>query len=294
VLTVTSGNRNLESEEGQTWTVGSVIRSPFEGALVSGMTLSLDWYQAHITDAITQVTAQTTYDLCFNRNGTSNPTYSLDDPNGVCRNIERDDVTGAAGNILSTFQNTGTIDTSGIDVTFDWRASLADMGLESLPGTLGLNVSYNKTFEFKAQEFSGEPALENVGTLARGGLFDWRTVTTLRYSNSGWDVALNWRHLPSIRSSNYVTDPTTIVQGAKSYDVFALTGGWDITSSFSVSGGIDNLFDKEPNRVGAGQVFNIPVENGGGTTVVNGSGSTSANYYDVLGRRYFVNVKLRF
>ena len=67
-----------------------------------------------------------------------------------------------------------------------------------------------------------------------------------------------------------------------------------MTRQFSVSGGVDNLFDKDPNRVGAGQIFTIPVENGGGTTVTNGSGSTSAGYYDVLGRRYFVNLKLRF
>jgi outer membrane receptor for ferrienterochelin and colicin len=112
--------------------------------------------------------------------------------------------------------------------------------------------------------------------------------------NSSWDLALNWQHLPSIRSASYVTDPLTTTRGADSYDVFALTGNWNITSSFAISGGVDNLLDKEPNRQGAGQVFTIPVENGGGTTVVNGSGSTTANYYDVLGRRYFVNVKLRF
>jgi outer membrane receptor protein involved in Fe transport len=297
VLTVTSGNLDLQSEEGQTWTLGTVLRSPFEHPLLSGFTLAADWFQVHITDAITQVTAQTTYDLCFNRNGTSNPTYSIDDPNGVCRNIERDEVTGAAGNILSTFQNTGTIDTSGLDINLDWRAGLADIGLASLPGTLGVNISFNKTFEFKEQAFAGQPPAEYVGALgtaARGALFDWRTVTTLRYTNSNWDLALNWQHLPSIKSATYVTDPNTTTQGAGSYDVFALTGNWNITSAFAISGGVDNLFDKEPNRQGAGQVFTIPLENGGGSTVVNGSGSTTANYYDVLGRRYFVNVKLRF
>jgi outer membrane receptor for ferrienterochelin and colicin len=77
--------------------------------------------------------------------------------------------------------------------------------------------------------------------------------------------------------------------------VFGLTGNWNITRNIAISGGIDNLLDKDPNRVGAGQVFTVPVENGGvSTTVTNGSGSTSAGYYDVLGRRYFLNVKLRF
>ena len=294
MLQVQTGNRNLKSEKGETWTIGTVLRSPLETAWLANTTLAIDWYKAKISDAITQVSAQTTYDLCFNRDGQSNPTYAFDDPNGVCRNIVRDAVNGSAQSVNSTFSNTGAIETTGLDVALNWRASLSDLGL-ALPGNLGLNVSYTKLFDFKAQEFVGGAELENAGTLARGGLFDWRTVTTLRYSQTSWDLGLNWRHLPSILSSNYVTDPTTAVQGAEAYDVFGLTGNWNITRNIAISGGIDNLLDKDPNRVGAGQVFTVPVENGGvSTTVTNGSGSTSAGYYDVLGRRYFLNVKLRF
>ncbi|MCC6202770.1 MAG: TonB-dependent receptor [Gammaproteobacteria bacterium] len=294
MLHITSGNRALQSEEGTTWTFGTVLRSPFDVAWLEQTTMAIDWYRAKITDAITQVGAQTTYDLCFNRDGASNPTYSIDDPNGVCRNIVRDANDGAALTVNSTFANTGTIVTSGLDINLNWRAELADIGLGELPGSLSLSVSFTKLFEFKAQEFVGGTVLENAGTLARGGLFDWRTVTTLRYFIGNVDVALNWRHLPSVLSANYVTDPTTTVQGAKAYDVFNLTGNWNITEAWSVSGGIDNLFDRQPNRVGAGQVFNISAANGGGQTITNGSGSTSSGYYDVLGRRYFINIKVRY
>ena len=82
--------------------------------------------------------------------------------------------------------------------------------------------------------------------------------------------------------------------GANAYDVFNLTGNWSITEAWSISGGIDNLFDRHPPRIGAGQVFNIAAENGGGQTISNGNGTTSAGYYDVLGRRFFVNVKVRY
>lgn len=293
MLQVTSGNRNLKSEEGKTWTLGAVIRSPFDHALLAGSAVAIDWYKAKITDAITQISAQTTYDLCFNRDGTSNPNYSIDDPNGVCRNIVRDATTGQAQSVNSTYANTGSITTSGLDVNLSWRAAMADMGLSKLTGALSVNVSFNKVFKFQAQEFVGGTTLENVGTLARGGLFDWRTVTTLRYAQSGWDLGLNWRHLPSILSSNYVTDPTTTVQGAGSYDVFGLTANWKLTSSLSLSGGIDNLFDQQPERVGAGQVINIAAAQGGGSVITNGAGSTNAGYYDVLGRRYFLNLKWR-
>ncbi|MDR2216342.1 MAG: TonB-dependent receptor [Nevskiaceae bacterium] len=295
MLEVSSGNRNLKSEKGETWTAGVVFRSPFEAAAISNATLAIDWYKAKITDAIALVSATTTYDLCFNVDGTSNPTYSIDDPNGVCRNIQRDENSGASTQTLSTYANTGTLNTSGFDVSLAWRSAMADLGMPNMPGSLMFNLAYSKLLEFKAQEFAGGNVLENAGTLARGGLFDWRLNGNLAYSAGNWTVGLNWRHLPSVKSTQFVTDPTTTVQGTGSYDIFGLTGNWDINDKVTISGGVDNLFDREPNWTGAGQVFNIPLENGGpGTVISDGYGSTNAGYYDVLGRRYFVNVRLRF
>ena len=293
-LQITSGNRGLQSEEGKTWTVGAVIQSPFEHPLLARTTFSADWYNVRITDAITQISAQTTYDLCFNRDGASNPTLSIDDPNGVCQNITRDEVSGAALAVNSTYANTGKVNTTGLDLALNWSGALSDMGLDSIPGNLGLNVSYSRLFEFEASEYVGGTVLENAGTLARGGLFNWRAVTTLRYSNQDWDMALNWRRYPPVRSATYVTTPTTTIQGADGYSVFALTGSWTISRHLSLSGGIDNLLDTPPERVGAGQVVNRLAINGGGSIVTNGNGSTVANYYDVLGRRYFINLKLRY
>lgn len=45
--------------------------------------------------------------------------------------------------------------------------------------------------------------------------------------------------------------------------------------------GIDNLFDRDPNRVSAGPVN-------------NGAGDTFSGDYDVLGRRCYGGIKLRF
>jgi outer membrane receptor protein involved in Fe transport len=298
ILQQSNGNRNLASEEGRTYTLGAVITSPFESDALANASLAIDWYQVKITDAIATVSAQSTYDLCFNRDGTSNPTLSIDDPNGVCRNIIRDERTGAAMQVVSQYENLGIIETSGVDLNLDWRAALADLGLQSLPGNLSVNLSYTKLFEYKAQEFRTAPPLENAGTIGtptRGTFFDWRSITTLRYSMPSWDVGLNWQHLPSIRSNAYVTDHATTTQGAGSYDLFALSGNWNITDVLAISGGIDNLFDKEPPRIGAGQIQPIAAASGGGQTILDGAANvTQAGFYDVLGRRYFVNVKLRF
>jgi outer membrane receptor protein involved in Fe transport len=298
ILQVSSGNRDLSSEEGRTYTLGLVLTSPFESAALSNASLSLDYYHVKITDAIATVTAQSTFDLCFNRDGTSNPGYSIDDPNHICRNIVRDETSGAALQVLSQYENLGIIQTSGIDMAFDWRAGLADLGLARIPGNVGLNLSFTKLFTYKAQEFSTAPPLENGGTLGttvRGALFDWRSVLTLRYALASFDVNLNWQHLPSVRNSAWVTDHNTLTQGAEAYSLFSLAGDWNINDNFAISGGIDNLFDRDPPRVGAGQIQTIAPTNGGGQTILDGAANTqNAGYYDVLGRRYFINFKMRF
>ncbi len=63
-----------------------------------------------------------------------------------------------------------------------------DIGLASLPGRLSANIAFTRLFSFKAQEFPTAPLLENAGTLARQGLFDWRSITTLRYMMPTWNV----------------------------------------------------------------------------------------------------------
>jgi iron complex outermembrane receptor protein len=119
ILQVSSGNRTLASEEGRTYTLGAVMTSPFASDALANTSLAIDWYRVKITDAIATVSAQSTYDLCFNRDGTSNPSYSIDDPNGICRNIVRDERTGAALQVLSQYENLGIIQTLGVDVSLD-------------------------------------------------------------------------------------------------------------------------------------------------------------------------------
>ncbi|MEJ0036025.1 MAG: TonB-dependent receptor [Gammaproteobacteria bacterium] len=294
-LQVSQGNEALKSEDGRTYTLGFVLTSPFDIAALQGTTLSVDYYKAKISNAIAATTAQSTYDLCFNRDGVSNPNYLLDDPNALCRNIQRDANSGVPTQVLSQYQNLGVIKTNGVDVNVNWRAALEDLGLASVPGRVSANIAFTKLFSFKAQEFPTAPLLENAGTLARGGLFDWRTVTTLRYSMPTWNAGLEWRHLPSAKNSIYVTDPTTTVQGAGAYEMFGLTGEWSVTDNIAISGGIDNLFDREPEKIGAGQVTNIAATSGGGTTIADGVASNPLpGYYDVLGRRYFLQVKMTF
>jgi len=279
---IVSGNRNLESEDASTWTMGLVMRSPFDSALVRDLSVSVDFYNIKITNAIAPTDALTVYAKCFNSDGASNPGYSLSDPGGYCSLIHRDAVSGDRQSVNTPFVNTGAIKTQGTDVDINWRAALADMGMASAPGHVSANVVMTFLDYFKTQATSTAPFLDSAGTLNQGGQYKWRSFTTLGYSFGSFDTGLTWLHLPSADPSQKVQSPTTRILGVPSYDLFGVQAAWNVTSTLTVRAGVDNLLDKEPPVVGANPGVN------------NAMGSTMPGYYDVLGRRYYVGVKAAF
>ena len=52
-----------------------------------------------------------------------------------------------------------------------------------------------------------------------------------------------------------------------------------MTGKLQLFGGVDNLFDRDPPLLG---------------TALAGDANTDVGVYDVLGRRYFVGVRLKF
>lgn len=280
-IEVQQGNPDLVSEQGTTYTLGIVFQSPFDAPAARNIAVSVDYYQARIKDAIQIMSGATTYDLCFNRDGRSNPTYSIDDPLGMCRRIDRDETTGAKSRVYVPFTNIGTVETSGIDLAAAWRADLADIGLSLLPGVVSFDVSLNYVLKFDAQDFPTQPKLDVKGSNNFGGIFDYRTVTTLRYFNGGFNAGLNWRYLPSLKHANYPTNPETTNQGTDAYSIFNLSAGYELNEQLSLSGGINNLFGKEPPVYGA-------------TQLSTAAGTTLPGFYDTIGRYYFLSARMKF
>jgi len=113
--------------------------------------------------------------------------------------------------------------------------------------------------------------------------------------------------------------PGTAIK-TKRYDVFDLSFAWNVTDSVMIRGGIDNLFDAEPRLLGDNGIGPNPAGARAGypagmdlssvcsaeqealgcvdpTNYVmpsTGAGVTNGGYYDTLGRRYFLGVKINF
>lgn len=273
------GNPNLGVEEAKTWTLGAVFRAP--GGL-DGLTASIDFYNIEITDAIATFNGQTIYSRCFNADGRSNPTYSINDPGGFCQLIRRNEATGGVGRTEARYLNTGLIETRGVDIAANWVKDLPN------GGAFSINSMLTYLDSFKTKTTVVDDAVEWAGTLGNptnsgAGMFDYRVNTTFGYQfpSGNANIGLRWRYLPDVKNGAYVFDKNTNVYPTKSYNNFDLFAGYTINERYQLRGGIDNLFDIEPRVVGA-----MPND--------TNSNSTLAGFYDPLGRRAYVGIKIAF
>ena len=283
---LTAGNPNLQPEQAKTWTAGTVLRSPFDADALRRLTLTLDYYNVTINSAIAPTTTQVAYQECFNGFGT-NPTY---DPNNqFCKLLLRSSLNGFWLNTNALYGNLGQIKTSGIDAQLDWSADAP--GLFGLPGTIFANVNGNYLKAYDVQQVAGGPTIHYAGTIGApigpsppyGAQFRWKTYTTFGYGIGPATATFGWRHLPSTKNYGLATNPLSTALPAGHYDQVDFAGRWVFSPHFEARVGIDNLFDRQPNIVGA-----IP-----GTT--NAAGVTDpAGSYDVLGRRFYVGVTGKF
>jgi outer membrane receptor protein involved in Fe transport len=274
INTVQVGNPNLDAEQAETWTFGLVFNRP--GGL-EGLTASLDFYSIEITDAIATFDGQTIYNKCFNRDGVSNPGWSLNDPGGFCALINRNESTGALTPVDAAYLNTGLISTKGVDVAVNWVKDL------SSGGSLYVNNLVSFLGEFNTQTTPTDPILEYEDTLGQGGQYSYRLNSTVgyRFGEGNANVGVRVRYLPQVKNAAYVTNRATLNLPTDSYSVFDLFAGYTFNERYSLRGGIDNLFNEDPAIVGA-------------TPTDSNSATTLPGYYDTLGRRLYVGIKIDF
>jgi outer membrane receptor protein involved in Fe transport len=265
---VEHGNPLLKPEDSETWTLGIVWQ-----AEERSLTVSADWYDIFIEEAVGNLNFQTAYRQCFNYTGVENPSYSPDNP--YCRFIHRNPETQESAYVEAVNFNLGQISTTGLDLDVNWRREMAG-------GELGVRSSLNKLFEWKSFDVPGSPLYEYADSTAQGGLYDWQAFTTVSYSTDRLDVALNLRYLPEVRNAILVQTPDANVLNTDSYSVFNVNGGWTFNERLRLRGGVENVFDKDPPIVGAQPGVN------------NNMGVTLPSRYDPLGRRYFVGVSVDF
>lgn len=286
----TTGNPNLDSEEAETWTWGLVLNSPWQNPWLESLTASIDWYQIEITDMIAVENADPVFQRCLDPAlNPGEPAVAARAP--ACSFAVRDVLNGNIVSLDLQYTNTGRALTSGADLQLNWNGNMRELGIDFIPGNLGVTVLANFNLENITQT---APEIAEVDWVGTSGCalqmqcmgYDYRVFTTFSWFNGPWNASLRWSHIPSIDAGAAATNPATTQIGVDSaYNVFALAAGYRLGENTIIRGGVENILDTKPPYQGGNPVATpYPLD---ATRATN-------PLYDQLGRRYFVNVTVNF
>lgn len=277
---VVAGNRGLQPEKADTWTIGGVFQPTFLGGAFRRMSLSVDYYNIRIDDVITSLDVPTSIAKCFNGDG-SNSTY--DASNFYCGNITRNPANGQIVAAQQTILNIGGYRTDGIDAQLDWALPLELLGAGSSAGSLNLNFTVNWLNRFEISQVPGAPFQDFAGTIgpstqpgAIQSFAKWKTAGTVTYDIDAFQIGVRWRHFGSFRDISVVTNPASTIPGTRATDYFDLIGRIRATDDFEFRAGITNLTNRQPQVVGGV------------------AGVTNLGIYDPIGRAFYIGARAKF
>lgn len=270
------GNTELNPEKSDTFTIGAVLRPT--GAL-EGLTLSVDYFDIEVNGFISTVPPQDAVNGCVQEN----------DP-VLCDLVNRDPASGSLwlnsnGFVTATNVNTGSLDTSGIDVNADYTVGLGDKGDLSfnVAGTYLLDLGQKSLPTSDRDECAGL-----YGDLCGIPNPEWRHIASATWE-APFDLSaqMTWRHFSKVNidpitgNDGAGTDAGAFDETLKAQNYFDLAFTYRGIEDVTLRTGVNNMFDKAPplsSAVGAGF----------------GNGNTYPQVYDALGRYLFARATIDF
>ncbi len=296
----TSGNRNLEVEKANTYTLGAVFTPRF----MPGFSATIDYFNIKVRDAISNPASGDILNGCYSL--ALNPGR---ENNSFCQLIRRNPLTGSLNGdgetpgVVLSGSNLGRIETAGIDVSMTYRLRLSDLGLDGDPGSLtfSVNGTYLDYYHFQAtpnsinRDCTGYYSVNCANPRPR---YKWNSRIT--YSNGPFDASLLWSHVSGVKLERFQAaatmplstpqpggpNPSTVLEAFRSvpaYDYFDLSLRAKVGETLELVLTVDNLFDKQAPLLG----------NGVGGSAFN-NGNTFPTVYDILGRSYAIGARLKF
>ncbi len=263
--TIIGGSTELKPEESDTYTYGVVFTPDF----AEGLSVSIDYYDIKVEDAIDTINQETTLVQCVEFN------QFCDKVNrGVASSLWLGNASPTNG-VDGLFENIGFFQVKGFDVEASYTFEIGSYGSVNVSNLLGYLESWEQ------EEYPGAGAQECQGKY--GGACDvplpeLRNRFTTTWV-SPWDFLINltWR---------YASEVEQITASAVKIDIdefnwFDLSGQWQASENLSIIGGVNNLTDKDP-----------PITQNGVTQRNNGN--TYPGAYDHLGQYWFLRANVQF
>ena len=281
------GNPHLRPETADTFTVGVAWTSQFEDPWLSGMSGTLDYWNIDLHSPIGTDAFDILYG-CFNFDG-SNPTYS--NANANCQKVSRPTSSAAYLNGFETNLAKDKLD--GIDLKLDWALDLHDT-VDADPMWGNLLIDVNGTW-LDSYVIQGSPtglgvdyagtigATSPIGLNTDAALPRFKGQATMTWNIGDGSLSARFNYVDGMKNSLSVVGWTGLnfgigkVTGVPATVYVDLFGNYAVTSNITLRAGILNVADTQP------RLYNPSQQDG-----------TDPATYDIIGRRYFVGVGVKF
>jgi len=181
---------------------------------------------------------------------------------------------GIPGPILSIdsrLRNIGSLDTSGFDLSANWRSA------ESRWGRVGVSINGTYVMDYTTREDNAQE-VDGAGVFANDQVVQrWRHTLSFDYDIGAWSATLQQTFYSRYRDQN--PNPDGSERTVKAYQLWDLTGSYAVSKQLKLRGGIKNLFDTNPPR--SNQVYSFLA-------------GYDPNYTDPRGRSFYLTANYSF
>ncbi len=258
ILTTVGGNQKLQPESSTTWTIGTVF-SP--KGLIPGLTLTADWFDITITDAIRAIPGSTKLAVCYASSNLSSP---------FCDDFTRSALTGEVTYLSAQPINTGREEMNGLDLGLVYGGNIGSVAV-----TLDLNVTYlNK---YVVSPFPGGAPIYFDGFIGggNGGYPKWRGYGVLTAEKDGISATWSTQWIGKATDFNAAAGQIGYQTPNVFYHNFQLA--FEVNEKTRFQLGVDNMFDRRAPYIRSFTDAN-----------------TDTMTYDLLGRRFYVGFRTAF
>ncbi|WP_027079896.1 TonB-dependent receptor [Luteimonas mephitis] len=257
IQTTVGGNPNLEPEDAETLTVGAVWTPVF----AEGLTLTLDYFNIKIDNAIQRIDGSTKLAVCYNTPGLAHQFCSPS-------NFTRNPLTGDINYLSAQPVNAASERVSGIDL-----GALYQFNIGEIDATFNWDVSYLKNYD--VMPFPQAEEIHYAGNITggRGSFTHWRSFGALTLVQGPWSGSYSIQYIGSAEDINAAKGD--IGDHVSSLTYHNVQAKYAVSEAMDVTFGIDNLWDKEAPFI---QSYT--------------DANTDTMTYDLLGRRW--NAKLTY
>ncbi|MGB3721318.1 MAG: TonB-dependent receptor [Pacificimonas sp.] len=227
----TGGNPNLEEETAKSYTVGAVIQPRF----VPGLTITADYYNIRIDDAISAVSSQDIVDGCYDNS---------EFPNQFCGQFDRSDDNFGLTFLRQTQLNFGRIESAGIDAAITYGFDL---------GNNQISLAARGTWVDKLNFFFDPTDFDNVDPeLREQGRPEWNANGSVNWQNGPFSLGYRLQYLGQQAIRGVEIETIDEIAGERGFagETFIHDASFsvDIGERYRIYGGVNNFTDEKPNR----------------------------------------------